>query len=70
MSHDELDRLPDHDLLLLLHERWRNFDKRMDDHEAEHRRGTATFRWTVAFVLSALVGIAAIAGVIGSLGNP
>jgi len=70
MSRDELNRLSDHDLLLLLHERWRNFDKRMDDHEAAHRRGGATFRWTVGIILSALAAIAAIAGVLGSQGNP
>jgi len=70
MSRDELNRLSDHDLILLLHERWRNFDKRMDDHESAHRRGIATFRWTVAIVISALGVIAAGAAVIGSLGNP
>ena len=63
MSRDELNRLSDHDLLVLLHERMRV-------HTEDHRKGTIAFRWTVAVILSALGVIAAIAGVLGSLGNP
>ena len=63
MSRDELNRLSDHDLILLLHER-------MKAHQEEHRQGTVAFRWTVAVIISALGVIAAGAAVIGSLGNP
>jgi hypothetical protein len=63
MTRDELDRLDDHDLLVLLHERMRA-------HMDEHHRGTIAFRWTVAIVISALGAIFVAAGVIASLGNP
>lgn len=63
MSRDELRRLNDHDLLVLLHER-------MMVHMEEHRRGTIAFRWTVGAVISVLLVVIAAAGVIASLGNP
>ena len=63
MSRDELNRLSDHDLLVLLHERMRV-------HAEDHRKGTIAFRWTVAVIISALGVIAVSAGVVGSLGNP
>lgn len=63
MSRDELERLGDHDLLVLLHER-------MMVHMDEHHRGTVTFRWTVGIVIALLGALFVGAGVIASLGNP
>jgi hypothetical protein len=63
MSRDELRRLNDHDLLVLLHER-------LQAHMDEHRQGTIAFRWTVAVIISALGVLFVGAGVVASLGNP
>jgi hypothetical protein len=62
MSRAELDRLNDHDLLVLLHERMRA-------HEELHHSGTTAFRWTVAILVAALSAIFAGAAVVAALGN-
>lgn len=63
MSRDELQRLNDHDLLVLLHER-------MMVHMEEHHRGTIAFRWTVGVIISILLVVIGTVSVIASLGNP
>jgi hypothetical protein len=63
MTRDELNRLDDHDLLVLLHER-------IKAHAAEHYQATVTFRWTVGLVLTVLLVVASSAAVLGQFGNP
>ena len=63
MTRDELDRLDDHDLLVLLHER-------MKAHEQSHKDGVSTFRWTVVAIIMALGIIVTAAGIIANIGNP
>ncbi len=63
MTKQELQRLSDHDLLVLLHER-------IKVHADDHRKAIITFRWTVGIVLTVLLVVVGAASVLGSLGNP
>ncbi len=58
MTERELNRLSDHDLLVLLHER-------MKVHADEHRKAVVTFRWTVGAVLTILLVMVGAAAVLG-----
>lgn len=52
MSRDELAKLSDHDLLILLHER-------MDNHLKDHSRSENFWRWFASFAVGALAVILA-----------